>query len=79
MAKQAPWFRFVPILTQQAPQDWPGERGRIDAAMLAKYSALDASTTYLMCGPKSFMEAIRGLLREGGIDIKKQLKEELFG
>lgn len=79
LAAKASWFRFIPILTQQAPSDWKGERGRLDMAMLQKHGVLDAGTTYLMCGPRPFMESVRGFLKEAGIDTKKQLKEELFG
>jgi len=79
MQKTESWFRFIPILTQQAPSDWAGERSRLDRDMLNKYGVLQASNTFLMCGPKSFMEQVRLYLSEAGIDIKKQLKEELFG
>jgi ferredoxin-NADP reductase len=79
LAEKMPWFRFIPILTQQAPSDWKGERGRLDMAMLARHSVIDPSFTYLMCGPKPFMESIKAFLKEAGIDTKKQLKEELFG
>lgn len=78
-AEKAPWFRFIPILTQQAPSDWKGERGRLDLAMLQRHAVIDPGFTYLMCGPKPFMESIKGFLKEAGIDTKKQLKEELFG
>jgi ferredoxin-NADP reductase len=33
----------VPILTQQAPIDWKGERGRLDLAMLQRHSVIDPS------------------------------------
>ncbi|MCE9585817.1 FAD-dependent oxidoreductase [Candidatus Uhrbacteria bacterium] len=79
LAESASWFRFIPTLTQQAPTDWKGERSRIDLAMLQKHAVIDMNTTYLMCGPRPFMESIRGFLKEAGIDVKKQLKEELFG
>lgn len=79
MQQHESWFRFVPILTQQAPSDWQGERTRLDYAMLEKYDVLDSANTFFMCGPKSFMESILGYLAEAGIDTKKRLKEELFG
>ena len=79
LTESAPWFRFVPVLTQQVPTDWAGERGRIDVEMIRRYSAIDKEATYLMCGPRPFMEAIRAILKAEGIDAKKQLKEELFG
>lgn len=79
LAKTESWLRFIPILTQQAPTDWIGERGRLDRAMLERYAVIDPGSTYLMCGPKPFMEHIRGHLRDAGIDTRKQLKEELFG
>ncbi len=79
MSKTEPWFRFVPMLTQQAPSDWSGEHSRLDGEMLARHSAIGADSIYLMCGPRPFMESVRGLLQAAGIDTKKQLKEELFG
>src|SRR5688572_10673164 len=78
LATKAPWFRFIPSLTQQTPSDWKGERGRIDLPMTQRHSAIDKNATYLMCGPRSFMDAIKGFLLEAGMD-KKQIKEELFG
>lgn len=79
LAERAPWFTLVPILTQHAPLDWKGEQGRLDLAMLQRYPVILPDAVYLMCGPKPFMECVRGLLNECGINVKKQLKEELFG
>lgn len=79
LAKRAEWFTPIFTLTQDRPDVWPGENGRIDGAMLNRYvSSLDG-VTFMMCGPKPFMESIRLMLEEQGVDTRKRLKQELFG
>ncbi len=79
LAKEVSWFTLIPILTQHAPTDWKGEQGRLNLEMLKKYPVIDSDFIYLMCGPKPFMESVRGFLKEAGVDVRRQLKEELFG
>jgi NAD(P)H-flavin reductase len=53
--------------------EWKGEKGRIDKAMLMKYlgdNELRESIFYI-CGPPAMVEAIRNLLQS--IQIPKEL------
>jgi len=79
LAKRAPWFKLVFILTRGTPNPWPGESRRIDNEMLDKYvSSLDG-VTFFTCGPKPFMDAVKLLLEARGVDTRTRLKQELFG
>jgi ferredoxin-NADP reductase len=79
LAKRAKWFRPVFTLTRGTPNDWPGESGRIDGAMFDRYVASHDDASFLMCGPKEFMDGVRQVLEERGVDTRKRLKQELFG
>ena len=37
LAKDNPRFRYIATASESAPDDWQGERGRVDAEMLKKY------------------------------------------
>ncbi|KAE9398198.1 hypothetical protein BT96DRAFT_920963, partial [Gymnopus androsaceus JB14] len=57
-------FEVVYVLSDP-PLDWPGEKGRIDAALVKKYAAPpnDPTLNVLVCvsGPPAMLEAISGL------------------
>ena len=79
LAERADWFTSVCTLTRGAPSDWPGETGRIDGAMLDRHVSSLKNAVFFMCGPKAFMDGIRRMLAERGIDTRNRLKQELFG
>ncbi|MCR4256216.1 MAG: FAD-dependent oxidoreductase, partial [Candidatus Uhrbacteria bacterium] len=79
LAKRADWFTPVFTLTRGAPSDWPAETGRIDGAMFDRHVSSFENAVFFMCGPKPFMDGIRRMLEERGIDTRKRLKQELFG
>lgn len=79
IAKREDWFTPIFTLTQDRPDIWPYENGRIDGAMLDRYVPSLDGVTFMMCGPKPFMESIRLMLEERGVDTRKRLKQELFG
>ncbi len=79
LEKRAPWFKLIVNLTLDAPSVWEGETGRINGAMLDKHLPNLETQTFLTCGPKSYMEAVRAMLEERGVDTRTRLKQELFG
>mgnify|MGYP003452290938 CR=1 FL=1 len=80
LAKEWPLFTFVPTLTgEDNPSIWKGETGRVNAGMIKKYVPDLQKPTYFMCGPDSFMEGVKLILEAEGVNVKKQLKKELFG
>ncbi len=72
-------FRCIFTLTKDVPHGWPGERGRIDGPMLDRSLDDFPSQRFFMCGPVPFMQNIRELLAERGVEVKKYLHQELFG
>ncbi len=64
-------------LTRNAPENWKGYRGRINADMvLSEIEDLPANLYYL-CGPPAFVEDMKALLTELGVD-RKQIKTEKY-
>lgn len=78
LAATHPLFKPVFILTREAPQDWDGETRRLDRDMFLSYVPHPQQAEYLMCGSRSFMEAVQKLLQEEGVDTKTRLRKELF-
>ena len=63
-----------------AKNDWGGEYGRIDKAMILKYldtTALNNSIFYI-CGPPSMLKAMQSLLQEELEIQKERIKVEEF-
>lgn len=67
------------VLTRQAPDDWTGRRGRIDAAYLEHRAfGPDERPDVYICGPTSFVEAVASVLLRGGHAFGR-VKTERFG
>jgi ferredoxin-NADP reductase len=66
----------VVALTREAPDDWSGHRGRIDAELVAS-QAFDSGLAFV-CGSNSFVEAAVALLLEAGYD-PGAIRTERFG
>ena len=79
LAKEWPSFKPVFILTGEAPKDWKGERGRFDAAMLDRHAADLEGAHFMACGLPAFVETVKKVLENKGIDLKTRFKEEMFG
>ncbi len=79
LAKDWPSFQPVFFLTAHTPSEWNYATGRINAESFARYCPDIADATFLMCGPASFMDCVKGLLEERGVDVKRRLRKELFG
>ncbi len=72
-----PRFRLVEIYTREVHPVAGKETGRIDVAMLDRYLTDYMVGEYLMCGPKDFMDNIKQLLQNKGVEVKK-IRHELF-
>lgn len=80
-ALQSQTFKAVCTLTGgDVSSEWKGEVGRFNQAMLDKHCSVDdQNIQFFMCGPEAFMEQVKAVLAAKGIDVKKRLKQELFG
>lgn len=59
----APSYRYVPTLTREEGV-WDGERGRIDAAMIARYVDEPSRAVYYIVGAKEFIATMRDVLTQ---------------
>lgn len=78
LAKKYPNFKYIPIVTRQCPNGWPGECHRLDEEMLDKYVENFSIGEFMMCGPSALMDSIRGMLQFKGVDIEKRLRFERY-
>ena len=72
---------YVPTMsgTGDSAQQWAGETGHIDAAMLSRYVNDLAAPIYYLCGPGSMVKAMRGVLDVAGVDSDDIRTEEFTG
>ena len=65
LGKSGP-FKVIHVLTED--EEWPGEKGRMDAARLARLVPDLAERDAFLCGPPPMMEALRAALRGLGVN-----------
>ena len=72
---------FVPTMTAMADsaQSWEGERGHIDAAMVARHLGGVADPIYYIAGPVAMVEGMRAMLVASGVDEDDIRTEEFTG
>jgi ferredoxin-NADP reductase len=62
LAAENPNFTFVPVATEAAPDDFEGERGRVNAELIKKYVSDISAPIYYLSGPAGMVKAMRELL-----------------
>lgn len=62
LAAENPNFTFVPVATDAAPDDFEGERGRVNAELIKKYVSDISAPIYYLSGPAGMVKAMRELL-----------------
>ena len=73
-------LRFVPTMSGLDPADaWDGERGHIDASMLARHLEGLANPIYYLTGPPGMVAGLRAMLVETGVDEDDIRTEEFTG
>ncbi|MCC7356942.1 FAD-dependent oxidoreductase [Candidatus Uhrbacteria bacterium] len=78
LSKKQLRFKPIFILTQETRSDRNFEYRRLDREMLLKYVPDLQIAEFLMCGSRSFMESVRTILEQEGVDVKTRLRKELF-
>lgn len=61
-AKDNPNFTFVPVASNDAPDDWDGERSRVNADLVKKYVTDWEHTIFYLSGPPGMVKAMRQIL-----------------
>jgi ferredoxin-NADP reductase len=70
-------IKTIYTLTQDIPQDWGGERGRVSPEMIKKYVADFQDRSYYISGTHSMVTGTEKMLRAMGIP-KKQIITDFF-
>jgi len=78
LAEKYSEFKYIPICTRECPEKFIGECKRFGDEMLIKYISDLSIGEYMMCGPESFMESVRTVLQNHGIDVATKLRFERY-
>ncbi|MFP4045943.1 MAG: ferredoxin--NADP reductase [Candidatus Aenigmatarchaeota archaeon] len=62
--------RVVNTLTQEIPNDWDGEKGRIDKRIIRKYVSYLSKRLWYICGPPPMVDSMKKILLE--MNIKEE-------
>jgi len=81
LAKKNPNFTFIPTMTdmEKSPQQWEGERGYIDMAMIDRHISDKNDAIYYTAGPQTMVGAMRKMLNDAGISNDDIRTEEFSG
>lgn len=63
------------FVCEEAPGDWPGYRGRLSPGMLRAIAPDLAACEAFACGPDGYMESVRAMLGEAGLDPRRYHEE----
>lgn len=69
--------RAVRVL-EHPDEDWPGERGLVDAELLRRHAAVDGVRSFVVAGPPVMVDAMLRVLDEVGVD-RDSVRFESFG
>ncbi len=80
LATQDPNLNFVPTMSGLDPAEpWVGERGHIDASMLARHLDGISNAIYYLTGPPGMVKGLRTMLVDSGVDEDDIRTEEFTG
>ena len=81
MARLDPAFRLHAICEADAPDEaWAGPKGRLSPAILREAVPDFLEREVFVCGPASYMAAVRAMLSEAGFDMARHHEESFdFG
>ena len=78
LEEENPNFTYIPVASDSAPDNWKGENGRINEAMIRKYVPDLNKPIFYLSGPEGMVRAMRQLLIEVGAN-EDNIKTEEFG
>jgi ferredoxin-NADP reductase len=78
--KNNPNYKLIATITEpERSQNWTGETGYINIAMLAKYLGELMSAIYYTAGPPAMVAAMVEMLGKGGVPMSQIRSEEFSG
>jgi ferredoxin-NADP reductase len=81
LAERDPNLVFVPTMSDlsRSERAWDGERGRIDASMVARHLDDPGAAIYYLTGPPGMVAGLRSMLLATGVDEHDIRTEEFTG
>lgn len=81
LPEQNPNFRFVGTMTdmEHSSVEWTGERGYLDAPLLARHLTDAENALYYLAGPEGMVASLRAMLNGSGIANDAIRTEEFTG
>lgn len=79
LSRQNSNFEYIPVASDQAPENWSGRTGRIDQELLAEIVANQPNARFYLSGPEGMVKAMRAMLIEIGADEDNIRTEEFSG
>lgn len=70
-------LKVVHTLTETAPKDWPGEKGRVNAAMISRQIPDWRTRTFYISGTHAMVAATESVLKGMGV-AGRQIKTDFF-
>lgn len=64
-------LKVVNTLSEEAPEGWNGEKGRIDRAMIEKYVEKPKEKLWYICGPPPMVVAMENIMEEMQVPKEK--------
>lgn len=72
-------FTYVPVASDESPDDWQGETGRIDGELIRKHIDDLTKPIYYLSGPEGMVRSMRQLLIDIGANEDNIKTEEFSG
>lgn len=75
-------FSYVPTITEEeglTPENWDGEKGRINEEMIRKYISDIGVSKYFFAGPPAMVAALKETVQGMGVVKEKIIAEEFEG
>lgn len=75
-------FSYIPTLTDEEslnPENWDGEKGRINSEMIKKYVYDISKSKYYFAGPPAMVKALKETVEQMGVSKDKIIAEEFEG
>lgn len=79
LAEENPNFTFIPAFSDDAPENFEGEKGRVDADMIKRHVKDTNAPIYYLSGPEGMVKAMRSLLVEMDVNEDNIKTEEFAG
>lgn len=79
LAAANPNFTYVPVASDSSPDEWYGERGRVDEALIKQYVSDLTSPIFYLSGPEGMVKAMRQLLVSLNVNEDNIKTEEFAG